>query len=223
VVLYDVTASSVEGAGNALAAVGDSRDKKPGTAPSVLGLMTRADGEPIAVPVFDGTTSAPLTGPAPVEQRRTRVGITDVVFVGARGLVKTKGNAALATAGYKSITALTTPQGRTLLRAGVGRPAWVTPPVHEVQHGSVRLVIRRSEAGRRKAPRRRHDTLAKRHELITARKACVRTAKRAQPDAGLRTLHAWGTRHQLAGWVQWSLPEGAIFATGAAVAQTAAT
>ncbi len=223
VVLYDVTSSYLEGACNELAAFGYSRDKKPGKAQIVIGLMTMADGEPIAVQVFDGNTSDPLTVPAQVEKLRTRFGITEVVFVGDRGMVKTKGKAALATAGYKYITALTTPQVRKLLREGVVRPEWFTPHVHEVQHGSVRLVIRRSEAVRRKAQRRRHDKLAKLHELITARNAFVRTAKRAQPEAGLRTLHAWFTRHKLAGWVQLSLQEGAIFATVDEVAQTAAT
>ena len=221
-VLYDVTSSYLEGACNELAAFGYSRDKKPGKAQIVIGLMTMADGEPIAVQVFDGNTSDPLTVPAQVEKLRTRFGITEVVFVGDRGMVKTKGKAALATAGYKYITALTTPQVRKLLREGVVRPEWFTPHVHEVQHGSVRLVIRRSEAVRRKAQRRRHDKLAKLHELITARNAFVRTAKRAQPEAGLRTLHAWVTRHKLAGWVQLSLQEGAIFATVDEVAQTAA-
>ena len=212
-VLYGVTSSYLEGACNELAAFGYSRDKKPGKAQIVIGLMTMADGEPIAVQVFDGNTSDPLTVPAPVEKLRTRFGITAVVFVGDRGMVKTKGKAALATAGYKYITALTTPQVRKLLREGVVRPEWFTPHVHEVQHGSVRLVIRRSEAVRRKAQRRRHDKLAKLHELITARNACVHSATRAQPDAGLRTLHAWVTRHKLAGWVQLSWQEGALIAT----------
>jgi hypothetical protein len=175
------------------------------------------------VPVCDGHTSDPLTGPAPVEQLRTRVGITAVVGVGDRGMVKTTGPAALATAGAKDITARTTPQGRQLRREGVVRPEGLTPHVHAVPHGSVRLVLHRREAVRRKAQRRRPDKLATRHELITARQACVRTATRAPPDAGLRTRHAWVTRHQLAGWVPWSWQEGAISATGDEVAPTAAT
>jgi hypothetical protein len=83
-----------------------------------------------------------------------------------------------------------------LLREGVLRLEWFTPHVHEVQQGPVRLVFRRSEAVRRKAQRRRADKLAKLHALITARNACVRTAKRAQPEAGLRALHAWITPTQ---------------------------
>jgi len=175
------------------------------------------------VQVFDGNTADPLTVPAPVETLRTRFGITEVVCVGDRGRIKRTGKTALAAAGSKYITALTTPQIRKLLREGVLRPEWLTPYVYEVPHGPVRLVLRRSEAVRRKAHRRRHDKLAKRHALMTARKAFVRMAKRAQPDAGLRTLQAWVTRDQLAGGVQWSLQEGASIVTVDEAAQTEAS
>jgi len=219
----DGTAASLAGACPELAALGYRRDQNPGTAQSVLGVMTMADGEPLAVPVCDGHPAAPLTVPAPVETRSTRGGLTAVVCVGDRGLGKTTGQAALAPAGDQSITALTTPQVRPLRRAGVVRPAWLTPHGHEGPQGSVRRVLRRSAAVPRQAPRRRHDTLATRHAGITARKAGVRPATRAPPAAGRRTRHAWGTRPQLAGWGQWSWPEGALSATVAAAAQTAAT
>src|SRR5262249_52666517 len=167
VVLYDVPSSYVEGACNELAAFGYNRDKKAGKAQIVIGLVTTDTGEPLAVQVFDGNTSDPLTVPAQVETLRTRFGLTEVVFVGDRGMVKKKGKTVLAAAGYTYITALTTPQVRKLLREGALHPEWFTPHVHEVQHGPVRLVLRRSEAVRRKAQRRRADKLAKLQRLIT--------------------------------------------------------
>src|SRR6266446_6470490 len=223
VVLYDVTSSYFEGECNELAAFGYNRDKKAGKTQIVIGLVTTGTGEPLAVQVFDGNTSDPLTVPAQVETLRTRFGITEVVFVGDRGMIKRTGKAALAAAGYTYITALTKPQIRKLLREGVLRPEWFTPYVYEVPHGSVRLVLRRSEAVRRKAHRRRHDKLTKLHALMTARNAFVRTAKRAQPAAGLRTLQAWVTRHKLAGWVQLSLQERDIIVTVDEAAQTEAS
>src|SRR5205814_321465 len=93
-----------------------------------------------------------------------------------------------AAAGYKYITALTTPQVRKLLREGVLRPEWFTSHVYAVPHGPVRLVLRRSEAVRDKAQRRRAAKLAKLDALLTARNAFVQTAKRATPEAGRRTL-----------------------------------
>ena len=99
--------------------------------------------------VCDGNTSDPLTVPAQVETLRRRCGSTEVVYVGDRGRVKRTGKPALAAAGSTSITALPTPQIRKLLRQGVWHPEWLTPHIHAVLHGPVRLVLRRSEAVRR--------------------------------------------------------------------------
>jgi Transposase DDE domain len=161
--------------------------------------------------------------PAQVETLRTRFGITEVVFVGDRGMVKKQGKTVLAAAGYKYITALTTPQVRKLLREGALRPEWFTSDVHEVQHGPVRLVLRRSEAVRGKAQRRRADKLAKLQRLIITRNAFVQTSKRAKPAAGLQTLRAWVKRHKLAAFVQVSLHAGQLTATVDAAAQAEAT
>src|SRR5437867_6547375 len=70
VVLYDVTSSYVEGACNELAVFGYNRDKKAGKTQIVIGLVTTGTGEPLAVQVFDGNTSDPLTVPAQVETLR---------------------------------------------------------------------------------------------------------------------------------------------------------
>jgi hypothetical protein len=76
---------------------------------------------------------------------------------------------------------------------------------------------------RRKAHRRRHDTLATLPALMTARTAFVRTAKRAQPAAGLRTRQAWVPRQKLVGWVQLSLQENTIIVTVDEAAQSEAS
>src|SRR2546425_601859 len=102
---YDVTSSYLEGACHALAAFGYNRAKKAGKTQSVIGLVTTGTGEPFAVHVFDGTTSDPLTGPAQVETRRTRFGITEGVCVGDRGMVKRTGKTVLAEAGLRTLRA----------------------------------------------------------------------------------------------------------------------
>jgi transposase len=55
-VLYDVTSSYLEGQCNELAAYGYNRDGKKGKQQIVIGLLTAADGEPLAVKVFPGNT-----------------------------------------------------------------------------------------------------------------------------------------------------------------------
>jgi len=66
VVLYDVTSSYLEGEQNELAAFGYNRDKKPGKAQIVIGLLTTVEGEPLAVHVYEGNTSDPVTVPEQV-------------------------------------------------------------------------------------------------------------------------------------------------------------
>jgi transposase len=213
----------LEGEQNELAAFGYNRDKKPGKAQIVIGLLTTVDGEPLAVQVYEGNTSDPVTVPEQVHTLRTRFGITELVFVGDRGMVKAKGKRVLTTAGFRYITALTTPQVRRLLQTQVLRTEWFTTHVHEVIHGSVRLILRRSEALQQQAARRRADKWAKLQRLITARNAFVQTSKRAKPETGLRTLQAWVKRHKLEAFVQVSLHDGCLRATLDTAAQAEAT
>ena len=223
VVLYDVTSSYLEGEQNALAAFGYNRDKKPSKAQIVIGLLTTAEGEPLAVHVYEGNTADPVTVPEQVHTLQSRFGITEVVFVGDRGMVKATGKRVLSTAGFRYITALTTSQVRRLLQTQVLRVEWFTTQIHEVVHGSVRLMLRRSEAVRQRAARRRADKWAKLQRLITARNTFVGTAKRAKPATGLRTLQAWVKRHKLAAFVHVSLHEGRLLATLDTAAQAEAT
>jgi hypothetical protein len=223
VVLYDVTSSYLEGEQNELAAFGYSRDKKSGKAQIVIGLLTTAEGEPLAVHVYEGNTSDPVTVPEQGHMLQTRFGITEVVFVGDRGMVKAKGKRALTTAGFRYITALTTPQVRRLLQTPVLRAEWFTTHIREVIHGSVRLILRRSETLRQQAARRRADKWAKLQSLITARNTFVGAAKRAKPETGLRILQAWVKRHKLDAFVHVSLHDGRLMATLDTAAQAEAT
>jgi hypothetical protein len=176
----------------------------------------------LAVHVDAGHTSEPVTVPAQGPTLRTRVGSTELVFGGDRGMVTAKGTAALTTAGCRYMTALTTPQVRRLLHEQVLRAEWLTPHVHEVAHGTVRLILRRSEALRQHATRRRADQLAKLQHLITTRHAFVQTSKRATPAAGLQTRRAWVQRHKLDTFVHVALHAGQLTATLDATAQAEA-
>ena len=75
-VLYDVTSSYLEGEQNELAAYGYNRDGKRGKKQIVVGLLTAADGEPLAVRVFEGNTADPSTLAAQIMRwgRRKRNG-----------------------------------------------------------------------------------------------------------------------------------------------------
>lgn len=204
-VLYDVTSSYLEGEHNELAAFGYNRDQKQGKPQIVIGLLTASDGEPLAGHVFDGNTSDPTTVVDQIETLKRRFGIAEVVFVGDRGMVKTKGKAALAAAGFRYITALTDPQVRRLIATKVIQPDLFDEVVHELEHGHRRLVLRRHEATRRQEHRRRDDKVRKLRERVEARNAFVHASTRADPAAGRRALTAWVKRHKLSSFVSLSL------------------
>jgi transposase len=205
-----VTSSYLEGTCNELAAFGYNRDNKRGKMQIVIGLLTGPDGEPLGVKVFEGQTSDVDTVNDQIEMVKERFGIKEVVFVGDRGMVKTKGKMALHKSGFKYITALTDPQIRKLLKLKVLQMGLFDESLHEVQHGHLRYVLRRNESVRRKEERRREDKLRKLAEQIEKRNNFVRGSKRAKPEAGLGSLSAWVKRHRLASFVSLSLKDREI-------------
>jgi transposase len=86
-VLYDVTSSYYEGKTCPLAQFGYDRDGKTGCPIIVYGLLTDADGRPIAVQVSSGNTADPKTVPDQVETLTKRFGLSRVVLVGDRGML----------------------------------------------------------------------------------------------------------------------------------------
>jgi hypothetical protein len=122
IVLYDVTSSYFEGEQNELADYGYNRDGKKGKRQIVIGLLSGADGEPLAVRVFEGNTADPSTVATQIELLKQQFGVAEVVFIGDRGMLKAKGKAALGSAGWRYISALTKPQIRALLSQGVLQP-----------------------------------------------------------------------------------------------------
>ncbi|MBV8315153.1 MAG: IS1634 family transposase [Planctomycetaceae bacterium] len=86
-VLYDVTSSSYEGKTCPLARSGHDRDGKTGCPIIVSGVLTDADGRPVAVQVSPGNTGDPTTIPDQVEALTKRFGLSRVVLVGDRGML----------------------------------------------------------------------------------------------------------------------------------------
>jgi transposase len=86
-VLYDLTSTYFEGRHCPLARLGHSRDHKSGNPQIVFGLLTNAQGCPVAVEVFAGNTSDPKTVATQVEKLRHRFGLQRVVLVGDRGMI----------------------------------------------------------------------------------------------------------------------------------------
>lgn len=87
VVLYDVSSSYFEGRHCPLAHLGHSRDGRRDRAQIVFGLLTDAEGCPVAVEVFEGNTADPKTLAVQIEKLSERFGLKRVVLVGDRGML----------------------------------------------------------------------------------------------------------------------------------------
>ncbi len=124
-VLYDITSSYFEGEyeGSDLVAFGYNRDGKRGHEQMVIGLICNEEGCPIGVEVFPGNTQDAKTVPEKIEEIQKTYGISELIFVGDRGMVtsanyeKMKGHPGLFT-----ISALTHPQIISLLERKVIQP-----------------------------------------------------------------------------------------------------
>ena len=121
VVLYDLTSTYFEGRHCPLGKLGHSRDGQNGKLQIVFGLMTNAQGCPVAVEVYAGNTSDPKTVSDQVTKLRQRFGLQRVILVGDRGMItsaRLRENLQPQT-GIEWITALRAPAIKKLASAGV--------------------------------------------------------------------------------------------------------
>ena len=118
-VLYDVSSSYLEGHCCELAQLGYNRDGKRGKLQIVYGLLCAADGCPVAIEVFEGSTGDPATLAAQIDKLKRRFGLSHVVLVGDRGMItQARLDADIKPAKLDWITALRAPAIRALLDAG---------------------------------------------------------------------------------------------------------
>jgi hypothetical protein len=118
-VLYDVSSSYYEGRTCPLAKFGHDRDGHTGLPIIVYGVMTDADGRPVAVDVYAGNVGDPKTIPDQVDTLRERFGLAHVVLVGDRGmLTQTQIDHLTTYPGLGWISALRSPAIRTLVESG---------------------------------------------------------------------------------------------------------
>jgi len=115
-VLYDVSSSFYYGRTCPLARRGHDRDGKKGLPIIVYGLLTDADGRPVAIQVYPGNTNDATTVPSQVNKLRKRFDLQRLVLVGDRGmLTETQIDKLRAYPGLRWISALRSTAIRSLL------------------------------------------------------------------------------------------------------------
>ncbi len=117
-VLYDLSASYLEGRKCPLAALGYPRDGKKGKLQIQYGLTCSPEGRPVAVEVFDGKIHDDKTLPSALERIKQRFAIERVVVCGDRGMVTAANIELLKEHGFDWITALKAPQVQALVESG---------------------------------------------------------------------------------------------------------
>jgi transposase len=118
--LYDLTSTYFEGRHCPLGQLGHSRDDKKGKLQIVFGLMTNAEGCPLAVEVYAGNTSDPKTVSDQVTKLQKCFGLQRVILVGDRGMITSarfRENLKPAP-GIQWITALRAPAIKKLIAGG---------------------------------------------------------------------------------------------------------
>ncbi|WP_040855572.1 IS1634 family transposase [Thiorhodovibrio frisius] len=144
---------------------------------------------------------------------KEQFGVTEVVFIGDRGMLKAKGKAVLSADGWRYISALTKPQVRALLTQGVLQPDLFDEEIGEVLQDGKRLITRCNPSIQRRMRARRADKLNQLEHLIAERNAFVSQSTRADPTAGLRQLEHWVKRYKLHGFVSLALEGDQICCT----------
>ncbi len=167
--LYDVTSRYLEGERNELGAYGYNRDGKRGKMQIVLGLLAAIEGEPLAVRVFAGNTADPATVPDQIRKLQDAFKVEELIFVGDRGRVKSRGKQELQQRGLHYITALTDPQIRRLLSQGVLQLELFSERICEVEDRGIRYVLRKNEDTAARERHRLEDKLAHLESKIAAR------------------------------------------------------
>ena len=87
IAMFDLSSSWVEGSHCELAAFGHSRDGKRGRRQIEYGLLTDSEGRPVAIEVFAGNTSDPISFKTAITRIRDDFGIKNLIMAGDRGMI----------------------------------------------------------------------------------------------------------------------------------------
>jgi Transposase DDE domain len=212
--LYDVTSSYVEGTQNELAAFGYNRDGKKGKRQIVIGLLCDEDGHPVSIEVFPGNTQDPHTFAAQLAKVKARFGVTEITFVGDRGMIKGQQIDDLAQHGFHYITAITKPQIEKLLHTGTFQMDLFDQELAEVRADEgLRYVLRRNPVRAQEVKDTRHAKLAKLQAQVTKQTQYLQEHPRAAAQGALQKLAASAAKLRIADWVELTLEERAITLT----------
>jgi len=200
--LYDVTSSYLEGQCNELGDYGYNRDGKKGKKQIVVGLLCEGGGDPVSIQVFRGNTQDVETFGEQVRKVVDRFGGGEVTFVGDRGMIKGPQIEGLGGQGFHYISALTKPQIRSMLSAGVLQLELFDEELAEVITPRERYILRRNPERAREIGRGRQDKEGALGGKVQEQNQYLGEHPRAQVEVALRKVCAYAQRLRISGWVR---------------------
>ena len=214
-VLYDLTSSFVEGRHCPLARFGYSRDKKRGKRQIEYGLMTNAQGIPVAVEVFSGDTADPATVADQVDKLKNRFALERVVLVGDRGMLTSARIESLRTRGGMDwISSLRAPQIRVLVDQGAIQlrlfDEMDLAEVRSPDFPGERLIVCKNPALAVERGRKRDELLAATEEHLRALAQAVAAGRLKDPaKIGARVGRVIG-QHKMEKHFTWDVRPGEL-------------
>jgi transposase len=188
-VLFDLSSSYLEGRACPLAAFGHNRDGKRGKKQITYGLLTTADGCPVAIEVFRGNAADPITLQPQIQRLQQEYGFSDLVVVGDRGMISKARIADLQQAQFDWISALKALDIQRLHRQGVLQLSIFDETnlaeIHDPEQPERRLVACRN-------PLLAEERSRKRQELLADTEAALDKIKARVGSARLKTAGAIG-------------------------------
>jgi hypothetical protein len=200
--LYDVTSSYLEGAKNILAAFGYNRDGKKGKMQLVIGLLTSADGTPVAVRVFEGNTQDPKTISEQVRTVAGTFGVEEVTLVGDRGMIKQAQIDLLNEKGFHYITAITKPQIKKLINEGVLQMELFDEEICQMQCDGVRYILRCNPERAKEVARNRKEKVKKVKKLLQEKNLYLAEHSRAKAEVAQRKVEEMVNKLKIDQWAR---------------------
>ena len=151
--------------------------------------------------VFGGNTQDPATFASQVKKASERFGCERVTFVGDRGMIKSGQVQDLARVGFHYITAITKPQIKTLLEAGILQMDLFDAELCEVSHEGLRYVLRRNPLRADELSAARADKKVSVERLREALNRYLAEHPRARSVTAERTVRAKISQLKLDSWL----------------------
>jgi transposase len=216
-VLYDITSSYFEGEyeESDLVAFGYNRDGKRGHEQVVIALICTEEGCPVGVEVFAGNTQDASTVPEKVAQIQKEYGLTQLIFVGDRGMItQTSSRKLEGREGLQTISALTHRQIVDLLeRKVITRELFDENDIAEVtdpDNPKKRYCLcRNPESAKRETQTRQSLLEATQKQLEAIASAKKRKATPSAEILGARVGRVL-QRYKMGKFVIWSVKDGQL-------------